>query len=113
MSVIIDIVITTLLTFLQMNASLPYRFLAQMFGRTWCHDVLPSNPGRRAVHHTYIRVAVPGPSQSHYLTLMLMYLTLYPAAYPRPGKREKNFVPTGAAAFSLNMTVFNCEAEVI
>jgi hypothetical protein len=42
-----------------------------------------------------------------------IYLTLYPAAYPRPGNREKNFVPAGAAALSLKMTVFNCAAEEI
>lgn len=40
-------------------------------------------------------------------------LTLYPAAYPRPGNREMNFFPAGAAAFSLKMTVFNCATEAI
>jgi hypothetical protein len=34
-------------------------------------------------------------------------LTLYPAAYPRPGNNEKNLVPTGAVALSLKMTWFN------
>ena len=40
-------------------------------------------------------------------------LTLYPAAYPRPGNREMNFFPTGAAALSLKMTVFNWAVEAI
>jgi hypothetical protein len=39
--------------------------------------------------------------------------TLYPAAYPSPGNKEKNFLPTGAAARSLKITVLSFEAEVI
>lgn len=40
-------------------------------------------------------------------------LTLYPAAYPRPGKRETNFLPADAAALSLKMTAFNWETPEI
>ena len=39
--------------------------------------------------------------------------TLYPAAYPKPGNSEKNFVSTGAAAFSLNITVLSLAADAI
>ncbi len=38
---------------------------------------------------------------------------MYPAAYPRPGNREKNFLPDGAAAISLKMTEFNSAAFAI
>jgi hypothetical protein len=35
-------------------------------------------------------------------------LTLYPAAYPNPGNNDTNFLPNGAAALSLKMTVLSC-----
>jgi len=43
-----------------------------------------------------------------FLRHMDIPLTLYPAAYPRPGKSEINFFPTVADALSLKMTVFSC-----
>jgi hypothetical protein len=38
---------------------------------------------------------------------------LYTAAYPRPGKSEKNRAGMDAAALSLKTTVFSCDAELI
>jgi len=40
-------------------------------------------------------------------------LTLYPAAYPRPGNNEVNFLPAETLAESLKMTLFNSEADFI
>jgi hypothetical protein len=37
--------------------------------------------------------------------------TLYAAAYPRPGKREKNRAGTEAPALSLKTMVFNCAID--
>jgi hypothetical protein len=39
--------------------------------------------------------------------------TLYPAAYPRPGKREVNLRRAGALAYSLKTTWFKPLTEVI
>ena len=39
--------------------------------------------------------------------------TLYPAAYPRPGNNDVNFLVTVALEYSLNITVFKWEADVI
>jgi hypothetical protein len=39
--------------------------------------------------------------------------TLYPAAYPRPGKREVNLRATEAEAYSLKITLFRVDTEVI
>lgn len=38
---------------------------------------------------------------------------MYPAAYPKPGNREVNFLVMGAEAVSLKMTEFRVEADVI
>ena len=40
-------------------------------------------------------------------------LTLYPAAYPSPGKREVNFLPAVALALSLKITSLNRDTVVI
>jgi hypothetical protein len=40
-------------------------------------------------------------------------LTLYPAAYPSPGKREKNLRGIECWAYSLKMTELRFEEEVI
>ena len=41
------------------------------------------------------------------------HLTLYAAAYPRPGNREMNRPPTEALAASLKTTLFRCAADSI
>ena len=39
--------------------------------------------------------------------------TLYPAAYPKPGNKEVNFLPTDALALSLKMTWFNFAGVIL
>ena len=39
--------------------------------------------------------------------------TLYPAAYPKPGNREVNFLPIVALALSLKITSLSRDADVI
>ena len=40
-------------------------------------------------------------------------LTLYPAAYPSPGKSDVNLRTTPSPAYCLKMTEFRFEADVI
>jgi len=46
-------------------------------------------------------------------TKTTLKLTLYPAAYPRPGNNEVNFLPAETLAESLKMTLFNSDADLI
>jgi hypothetical protein len=66
-----------------------------------------------AVRHICKLFAEPGKVSGSANLKELHKPTLYPAAYPRPGNREKNFLPTGAAALSLKITEFSCDALVI
>jgi hypothetical protein len=101
------------LTFQQRRTSLPSRSSLRRSARMCHRGSSPGSHGRKAVHRTCISVAGPSGSQYQHSNRVHSFLTLYPAAYPRPGNREKNFFPTGAAALSLKMTVFRCEAEEI
>lgn len=68
-------------------------------------DVLLDNRERRVDHHIYRFVAGPiAVSISFMKYRQNKESTLYPAAYPRPGKREVNFRPAEAVAYSLKMT---------
>ena len=99
-------------TFLPTNASSPSQSLVRKLYQIQCRGFSQGNLGRMVVHHIYTLVVKPA-SISKNPPSGTFPLTLYPAAYPRPGNNEKNFVPTGAAAFSLKMTELSCDADVI
>lgn len=82
------------------------------------HNFAIGSPEQMVALRTYILFAAP---RIHYQYLSdarcffgkLPSLTLYPAAYPSPGKSEKNFLAIDTDALSLKITAFSCETEVI
>lgn len=78
-----------------------------------CHGFLLGSLGQMAGLHTCIPVGEPARVRNRIVLIMPLQITLYPAAYPRPGNREKNLFPKETCALSLKITEFNCAAEVI
>lgn len=98
------------------SAEWPCRFSFRMRFQNLCHNAVTGNPSRWAGLRTYIFFAGPDSMSqptSNSVIILAVFLTLYPAAYPRPGKREKNLRATGADALSLKMTWFSSEAFAI
>ena len=85
--------------------------------RTDHHDEGQGSLVQRADHHICISfVRSKSRLSTTARTLCIprsMMPTLYPAAYPRPGNNDVNFRATVALEYSLNMTLFNLEADVI
>ena len=79
------------------------------------HDEGQDNRVRKVDRRTYIFFVGSTSALSACTQFMCQSVihTLYPAAYPRPGNNDVNFLPAVALECSLNITVFKWEADVI